>query len=167
MQKIKNVLFVCFGNSARSPLAHGIAQWLKREKYKEELKDVNFYSAGFVNVFNRAQDETIEYLKKKGIDFSDFKGTIMDDDLLIKQDLILVMETRHLKRLNRKFKHLPQIIDKAYLLLKYAEINGDHEIEDPVNKSDEEYYKIAQIIEKGVIKAIEKIIKINNQVLLK
>ena len=167
MQKIKNVLFVCFGNSARSPLAHGIALWLKKEKYKEELKDVNFYSAGFVNVFNRAQDETIEYLKKKGIDFSDFKGTIMDDDLLKKQDLILVMETRHLKRLNRKFKHLPEIHDKAYLLLEYAEINGDHEIEGPVNKSSEEYYKIAQIIEKGVIKAIEKIIKINNQVLLK
>ncbi|MFX1555361.1 MAG: hypothetical protein ACFFBV_15665, partial [Promethearchaeota archaeon] len=40
MSKIKNVLFYCAGNTCRSPFAEAFANWLKRTKYKEELKDV-------------------------------------------------------------------------------------------------------------------------------
>ena len=166
MNVIKNILWVCFGNSARSPLAHGLSLWLKDSKeYKEALKDVNFDSAGFVNVFKRAQDETLAYLREKGIDFSEFKGKIMDEALLKKQDLILVMETRHIKRLKRKFKQLPEVHQKARLLLEFAGESEQLEIEDPVNKTKEEYATIANTIEEAVKKAIEKIIKMNKNIL--
>ena len=57
MKTIKNVLWVCFGNTSRSPLALGLSYWLQNTKYKEELKDINFDSAGFVNFFKNAQPE--------------------------------------------------------------------------------------------------------------
>ena len=163
MEKIKNVLWVCFGNTARSPLAHGLSLWLKKTKYEEDLKNVNFDSAGFINFFKTAQPETVEYLKTKDVDFSEFRGKIMDADLLEKQDLILVMETMHLKRLRRKFKHVKEIEKKSFRLLEFAGETGDLDIGDPVNFSPEVYQKVIEDVEKGVIKSIEKIIKINNQ----
>ena len=163
MEKIKNVLWVCFGNTARSPLALGLSIWLKNTRYEDDLKDMTFDSAGFINFFKTAQPETVEYLKTKNIDFSDFKGKIMDADLLEKQDLILVMETMHLKRLRRKFKQVKDIEKKSFRLLEFAGETGELNIADPVNFSPEVFQKVIEDVESGVIKSIEKIIKINNK----
>ncbi len=158
---IKNVLWVCFGNTSRSPLALGLSHWLKNTKYKEELKEIHFDSAGFVNVFKTAQPETIAYLNTKNIDFSNFRGKIMDKELLEKQDLILVMESYHLKRLLRKFKHVKNINKRSFLLLDFAGEKENLDISDPVNFGNEVYNEVIEAVERGVIKSIEKIIKIN------
>ena len=163
MKTIKNVLWVCFGNTSRSPLAHGLSYWLQNSQYKEELKDINFDSAGFINFFKTAQPETLSYLKTKDIDFSDFHGKIMDDKLLDEQDLILVMEIYHLKRLRRKFKHVKDIDKKSFLLLEFAGESGELDIPDPVNFGPEVYTRTIKLVEKGVIKSIEKIIELNNK----
>lgn len=160
---IKNVLWICFGNSSRSPLALGLSLWLRNTIFEKELKDINFDSAGFVNVFKTAQLQTIEYLKTKNVDFSDFRGKLLTDELLKKQDLILVMETYHLKRLRRKFNHIPNITKKSFILLDFAGEKDNIDIPDPVNFSPEVYDKTIQLVEKGVIKSIEKIIKINQK----
>ena len=87
----------------------------------------------------------------------------MDSELLEKQDLILVMETMHLKRLRRKFKQVKDIEKKSLRLLEFAGETGDLDIGDPVNFSPEVYQKVIEDVENGVIKSIEKIIRINNQ----
>lgn len=162
-RKIKNVLFICFGNTARSPAAEGIAKALKRDKYPEELANVNFDSAGFFNVYKEAQDESIEYVKENwNYDISDHKGKIMDEELLKKQDLILAMQPRHLKRLKRKFKSLKEVHERTHLLLEFAEFPGDSNIDDPVNLDREQYFNLMKQVEKGVVKSIEKIIEINS-----
>ncbi|MBY9018899.1 MAG: hypothetical protein KGD66_08715 [Candidatus Lokiarchaeota archaeon] len=163
MQTINNVLWVCFGNTSRSPLAHGLSYWLQNSQYKEELKDINFDSAGFINFFKTAQPETIAYLKTKNIDFSDFHGKIMDDKLLDEQDLILVMENYHLKRLRRKFKHVKDIDKKSFLLLEFAGESGELDIPDPVNFGPEVYKRTIELVEQGVIKSIKKIIELNKK----
>jgi protein-tyrosine-phosphatase len=162
-KSIKNVLWVCFGNTSRSPLAHGLSLWLKNTKYREELKDVHFDSAGFVNFFKNAQPETINYLKTKNVDFTDFRGKLMNAELLEKQDLILVMEEYHLKRLKRKFKHVKDIDKKSYVLLDFAGEKGDIDIKDPVNFGPDVYDNVIKKVERGVIKAIEKMIKLNKK----
>jgi protein-tyrosine-phosphatase len=161
MNTIKNVLWVCFGNTSRSPLAHGLSYWLQNTKYQEELKNISFDSAGFVNVFKTAQPETIAYLKTKDIDFSNFHGKIMDEELLQNQDLIIVMELYHLKRLRRKFKHVKDISNKSFILLEFAGETDDLDIPDPVNFGPDVYDKTIKLVEEGVIKSIERIIRIN------
>ncbi|MFW9951043.1 MAG: hypothetical protein ACFFKA_13075 [Candidatus Thorarchaeota archaeon] len=158
---INNVLWICFGNTSRSPLALGLSLWLKDSIHKEALKDINFDSAGFINVFKTAQPETIDYLKTKGIDLNEFRGKIMSKELLEKQDLILVMESYHLKRLFRKFKDVPDIKSKSFILLEFAGEKDNLDISDPVNFGPEVYNEVIKLVEKGVIKSIEKIIKIN------
>jgi len=71
--RIKRVLLYCAGNTCRSPFAEAFANWLKTTKYKEELKDVEFDSAGIYHYYETAQPGTINYLKSKAIDISDFK----------------------------------------------------------------------------------------------
>lgn len=87
----------------------------------------------------------------------------MDDKLLDEQDLILVMETYHLKRLRRKFKHVKDIDKKSFLLLDFAGESGDLDIPDPVNFGPEVYKRTIHLVEHGVVKSIEKIIELNKK----
>jgi len=164
MVQIKNVLFICSGNTARSPAAEYLSKWLKATRYKEELNDVNFDSAGLYSYFKTPQEGTANYLKSKGIDFSDFQGKRITKKLIEKQDLILGFEKKwHIKKLKRRFKDLRNLDDKLYLLLDFAGENGEREIPDPINFKPEEYQIIVERIEKGVIKALEKIIELNRE----
>jgi protein-tyrosine-phosphatase len=166
MSKIRNVLFICFGNTARSPAAQFIAEWLKLTKYEEELKDVTFDSAGFFSYYKTPRPDTLAYIREKAGTMLDhkiehFQGKVMTDDLLEKQDLILAMESRHTNKFKRKFKHLPEVQKKAYLLLEFAGEESNIEIPDPINLPPEEYHEIMQRVHLGVEKTLEKVIKIN------
>ncbi len=60
------------------------------------------------------------------------------------------------RKLKRKFKHLPNLDEKVFQLLEFAGEEGNWEIVDPIHLPYEEYVKILQVIETGVIKSIDK-----------
>ncbi|MFX1323684.1 MAG: hypothetical protein ACFE8N_01930 [Promethearchaeota archaeon] len=62
MYKIKLVLFVCLGNTARSPAA----EYLARYHAKKLGIDLKFDSCGFFNAFSYMQLESRDYLDSKG-----------------------------------------------------------------------------------------------------
>jgi len=162
MVKIKQVLFLCSGNTSRSPSAEYLAKWLKATKYKEELQDVTFDSAGLYSYYKTPREGTANYLKSKGIDFHDFIGKQIDEDLVKNQDLILGFENKwHVKKLKRRFKNLTDLDKKAHLLLEFAEVGDNTEIPDPINFDPDEYREVMKRIEEGVDKSLIKIIKIN------
>jgi protein-tyrosine-phosphatase len=165
MGKVRNVLFLCSGNTSRSPGAEYIAKWLKKTKYREELKDVNFDSAGLYSYFKTPREGTANYLKSKGIEFSDFEGKQIDEELVLKQDLILGFEKKwHIKKFKRKFKNLKNLNGKVFLLFDFIGEKDDIEIPDPIDFEPEEYHQIMEKIEFGVEKALQKIIEINEKV---
>jgi len=165
MTKIENVLFLCSGNTCRSVFAEYYAKWLKNTSYKEELRDVNFDSAGTRHYFETPHESTIKYLNSKGISVEGFIAKDITDKLINKQDLILGFEARyHTKKLKRRFKHLENLDKKVYLLLEYVGETENLEIEDPFHFEENEYNQILKRIEDGIIKSIEKIIKINKSV---
>jgi protein-tyrosine-phosphatase len=162
MSKIKKVLFYCAGNTCRSPFAEAFANWLKNSKFKEELKDIEFDSAGIYHYYETAQLGTVNYLKSKSIDIGDFKTKRIDSQLLEKQDLILGFEQKHhINKLKRKFKNIKGLDKKLFLLLEFAGEKENLEIMDPFYLDQDEYNKILARIEKGVLKTIEKIIEMN------
>ena len=162
MNKIKNVLFLCSGNTCRSPFAEYYAKWLQKTKYEKELKDVKFDSAGLYHYFDRPQEGTIKYLNSKGIDISDFKSKIINKDLLKEQDLILGFEQKfHVSKLRRKFKNATGLDTKLSLLLEFAEEKGDLDIPDPFGLEEQQYNEILHKIEIAAEKTLKKIIKIN------
>ncbi|MFX0154262.1 MAG: hypothetical protein ACFE9Q_07015 [Candidatus Hodarchaeota archaeon] len=159
---IKHVLFYCAGNTCRSPFAEAYANWLKRTKFKKELREVEFDSAGIYHYYKTAQPGTINYLKSKGIDISDFATKKINLHLLEKQDLILGFEQKHhINKLKRKFKNFKGLNNKVFLLLEYAGEKENLEIKDPFHLPQDEYNKILERIEKAVLTVMEKIIEIN------
>ncbi len=164
MGKIRDVLFLCTGNSCRSVFAEYYASWLKNTKYKEELKDISFDSAGMIHFFDEPREGTVKYLASKGIGVDGFVAKKITEEMINRQDLILGFEARfHTRKLKRKFKNVEGLDEKLFLLLEYAGEKENLDIEDPVNLPYDEYKKVLERIEAGVEKAIKKIIKENEE----
>jgi len=160
MNKIKNVLFICMGNTARSPAAEYLAKGLKK-RYKDELEDIIFDSAGFFNAFSYMQPESYDYLKSKGINSSDFIPKIINKNLLEKQDLILTMEYSHSIDIKNNYPNVKDIDKKTFTLKEFAGETRDLDIIDPYYTSRSVYNKVLKIIDDFVNKAVNRIIEIN------
>ncbi len=164
MSKIKRVLFLCSGNTCRSVAAEYLAKWYKNNKFKEELKDINFDSAGLFHYYETPQEGTLKYLKSKGIEVNDFVAKRIDEELIKKQALILGFEEKwHIRKLKRRFKNLKDLDDKLFLLLDFAGEKENLEIEDPFYYEEAEYNKALKRIEDGLIKVLKRIIEINKK----
>ncbi|MHA1477192.1 MAG: arsenate reductase/protein-tyrosine-phosphatase family protein [Promethearchaeota archaeon] len=162
MTKIEKILFLCSGNVCRSAFAEYYAKWLKNTSYKDKLRDVNFDSAGIRHYFESPHESTVRYLNSKGISIDGFFPKDITEELIDKQDLILAFEEKyHIRKLKRKFKNIENLDKKVFLLLEYAGETENVEIEDPFYLEENEYNQILKRIEDGIIKSIEKIIKIN------
>ncbi|MFX0104437.1 MAG: hypothetical protein ACFE75_02975 [Candidatus Hodarchaeota archaeon] len=159
MNKIKRVLFVCLGNTARSPAASYLAQ------YYAEKFEINLIidSAGFFNAFSFMQPESRKYLDSKGIKHSDFIPKIINRNLLEKQDLILTMERSHAIEIIRNYNVVKNIDKKTFALKEFNGETQNLDIIDPYYTSNETFRKVLLLIDEQVEKAIKKIIQINEQ----
>lgn len=158
MNKIKRVLFVCLGNTARSPAASYLARYYAK-KY-----DINLIidSAGFFNAFSFMQPESQKYLDSKGIKYSDFIPKIINRNLLEKQDLILTMEQSHAIEIIKNYNTVKNVDKKIFALKEFNGETQNLDIIDPYYTSNETYRKVLLIIDENVEKAIRKIILIND-----
>ncbi|MFX0187809.1 MAG: hypothetical protein ACFE8A_08740 [Candidatus Hodarchaeota archaeon] len=162
MNKIQNVLFICYANTCRSPGAEYLARYYAK---KYNLTNVSFSSAGWHDAFDHAQPETINYIKDKGINMSDFRPGIITRELIEKADLIIGMERYQLIKVRKKFKDIKdKLKDKMYTLKQFNGAN-DFNIPDPYMTGLENYNRILQIVDENVELLIKKIIKINKSLL--
>ncbi len=163
MSKIKNILFICYGNTCRSPAAEYLGKGFKQEKYREDLKNVNFDSSGFINAFSYMQPESRKYLDSKNILHSDFRPKLINPDLLSRQDLIITMEKHQAEDIIRNFDNIPNIGKITFSLKEFAGEKDDLDIIDPYMMGNRTYIKIMKEIEENVEKLIKKVIKVNTK----
>ena len=155
MSKIKRILIVCTGNTARSPAGEYLAKFYAK-KYNSDLL---FDSAGFINAFSYMQPDSKKYLNNKGIEYLDFSPKILNKALLKKQDLIITMEQQHASEIKANFNDIQNIEIKTLTLKAFN--GGEGDIIDPYYESQTTYIKVMNELDKQIEKMVLKIIEIN------
>ena len=132
----KMVLFVCTGNTCRSPMAEGLFRSLlcqRLECEETELVRRGFIvaSAGVASTPGApASPETLEILREEGIDLSEHTSQPVTDQLVAWADLILAMTSRHHSALTGAFplcvSKVEQICVDGYDIAD--PIGGDHSV---------------------------------------
>lgn len=135
MGMFNSVLMVCAGNICRSPTA----EYLLKSIVPNETVVVS--SAGLTALVGKCADNTAQNIASSfNIDMSAHKGRQLSSQLIAENDLILVMEQRHLTDLHGRY---PQARGKTFLLGKWI---NNKEIPDPYRQSHEAFEHVYQLI---------------------
>lgn len=144
LQQARSALFVCYGNINRSALAQALAE-------QKGPSAVRYESAGFHPVAGRPADPNmIDVADQAGYDLTASRSQTLDQTMLDRADIVLVMEIQQLQRLSRDY---PAVADKAFLLgTLTAERFPDVEIADPYNLAPEHYRRCFNRIDAAIDK---------------
>ena len=150
MDKIKKILFVCTGNSCRSIMAQGLMIDALKKLGKEDI-EVSSAGVSAIDGFGPTS-ETIEVMKREGIDVSGLKSKNLTDAMIKSADLILVMAAYHMSDI---ITRVPEAASKTHLLKQYGKYDNSYirlgmDIADPIGKTVEAYESILDEIKKEV-----------------
>lgn len=144
---VKNILFVCTGNSCRSVMA---AELLKKI-LKDKADNFVIKSAGtFALEGMSASSEAQRIMLKEGVDISSHRSMRLTKEMIEEADLILVMEEGHCNVILNLF---PEAERKTYLLKSFMENkfqNSDLEITDPIGKPPEVYEEVLFVLRESL-----------------
>ena len=135
---MRTVLFVCSGNTCRSPMAEAMARhWLAREA-PEQLGDVFVASAG-VDAFEGAMPSggTVQALRGLGIDHEG-RSKMLTAEMIRKADLDLCMTQMHVEAVQAILDHDPEHLDKI------VRLDADRDMDDPIGMGQDAYDALAK-----------------------
>ena len=146
-----HILFICSGNSCRSPMAEG----LLRLKLPSRLQDdVAIKSAGTLGIDGMpASHYSVQIVKEMGGDISRHRSQSLTAELVEEADLILAMAKEHVDYVHENH---PQYRENVFLLKRFALAGNeaanqgdpeDDEIFDPIGSDKETYRTCARMID--------------------
>ena len=130
---MRNVLFVCTGNTCRSPMAEA---WLRHLCLRDGL-DWTVQSAG-LDAFpgDPASLHAKEVIQAAGGDLSRHAARRFSPYLAEEADLIAAMTRSHL---NRLLALVPEAASKSCLLMHFSKLHPESDVPDPFSGSRQAY----------------------------
>lgn len=147
------ILFVCTGNTCRSPMAEALfnnAVLHSRLPYRVVSSSSGLHAVRG----DRVSPEVLSLLSQEGLDLSEHSARQLNQTLVEDSDLILVMAGTHKHELCSIF---PDAVNKTYLLKEFAgEDHAPGDITDPLGQGLEKYQQVLEEIRQCIKKIISK-----------
>ena len=149
----RRLLFVCSGNTCRSPMAERLA---RRQVEGRGLEDVEVRSAGtFAGRGAPASSGAVLAARRQGLDLSGHRSTPLGPDLVEWADLVLAMTNAHLRVATDMGAG-----EKAILVTEFLpEDHPEHgrEVGDPAGAGVERYEEVLDVLEAAVAGLLDAI----------
>ncbi len=153
-----DILFVCSGNSCRSPIAEGLMKIKAPEKFRDRVRVASAGTLGLDG--HSATDFAIQAAGELGADISRHRSQGVNQDLVRNADIIFAMAREHKDYLEREF---PEVRDNVFLLRTFdrpPQETADDSIDDPIGRSLSVYRQCAALIDSELNRILPRLVKL-------
>ncbi|MFQ5792767.1 MAG: low molecular weight protein arginine phosphatase [Acidobacteriota bacterium] len=146
------MLFVCTGNTCRSPMAVG----LLKKMFGPDTFRILSAGTGAAEGLQPSR-YAMEVMRDEDVDISDHRSRVLHADLLEEADKVLVMAESHRRQIADWFK---SYASKTRLLREFDPVRDDPDypnVPDPIGLGKDAYIKCKDMIERSLERAIKEL----------
>ena len=139
---MKRILFVCTGNTCRSPMAAALFRYRAGDIGWEALSAGTFAISG-----SPASENSVTAMKELGIDISNHRSQPLTPELVNRVDLIITMTAEQRVQIVGAF---PDVEERVFLINAFGTSRVPADVSDPFGGSLREYIQILDEIDRAL-----------------